>query len=55
MSVKSMRVVCLHPDVGATAFVDEVPDMAEEVRIMMADQRRRADVRGSVEPIMDEN
>ena len=48
VTVASMRVVCLHPDVGAHAFVDYVPDMQHDVRLMMADQRRRADVYGSV-------
>ena len=48
VTVASMRVVCLHPDVGPHAFVDYVPDMQHDVRLMMADQRRRADVYGSV-------
>ena len=48
VTVASMRVVCLHPDVGPHAFVDYVPDMQDDVRLMMADQRRRADVYGSM-------
>ena len=40
--VVSMAVVCLHPDNGDTAFVDQVPEMPEEIMHMMESQRRRA-------------
>ena len=39
--VEGMRVVCTHPDNGATAFVDEVPRMDVEVQRMMEAQRAR--------------
>ena len=45
VQVAAMFVVCVHPDVGDSAFVDEVPDLTHEVSLIMAEQRRRhADV-----------
>lgn len=39
--VESMYVVCTHPDNGAHAFVDRVPNMDAEIFVMMEHQRRR--------------
>ena len=45
VQVAAIFVVCVHPDVGDSAFVDEVPDLTHEVSLIMAEQRRRhADV-----------
>ena len=46
--VAGMHVVCVHPDVGDVAFVDDVPDLTELVGTLMAEQRERhADARYS--------
>ena len=39
--VAGMYVVCFHPDVGESPFVDTVPFMPAEVEAMMQDQRHR--------------
>ena len=40
--VSGMLVVCMHPDNGQKAFVDEVPVMISETNLLMAHQRQRA-------------
>jgi hypothetical protein len=39
--VAEMYVVCFHPDVGESAFIDTVPSMPTEVEAMMQEQRSR--------------
>ena len=34
-------MVCFHPDVGEVPFVDHVPDMQADVRLILEEQRLR--------------
>ena len=45
--VIGMRVVCCHPDNGDTAFVDEVPDMQNDVAEIMRRQRELCSISSS--------
>ena len=40
--VSAMFVVCVHPDVGSSPFVDDVPIMPSETEALMCWQRARA-------------
>ena len=42
VSVSAMFVVCVHPDVGSSPFVDDVPIMPSETEALMCWQRARA-------------